>query len=1140
MNQDYEQNLAKRATSDGEAHPEKEPISKQGKNPKKRSWRRTLISSMIFLLLGSVAGGSIYGWFFVQRKLIPLIETEAGNYLHRPLELGNLRSISLASASFGKSALPATEDNPDFVEVKQVKINFALLHFLRRRELKLDLILVKSNLYLEQDASKLWTPTDFGSDDSETGGIEVDVRSIQLDGGQMSLAAYNSATDSLNPPVTARIDRVVLRPRKDRIEFNVAANLLRGGRFTVIGRGNTETGVINLDFVARKLAAAEVSSLLALPIELNQGNLDGKLGVTLTDAPIPELHGELALDDVSMQVPGLVKPFSSSDGKVGFSGSMVELRKVTSNFGQVEAVASGSLDLADVGDYQIDAQVQPVTMPQVFEALELEAPVPVAGEIRGAVAVRGSLDNPLVKFDLATVGASRLDQLDFQQINADLELLGSTLAIKQLDSLPLGGGKIEGSGLLKLDSTESLTFNLRANRVSAKAIADSYEQDLPVDIGRISGQTNLTLQAGELSTLKLRRGTANFDLGNGIVKLDNLNYGNGRWSSRLTSQGVEFGSLPFGEGSTPTIAKGLVDGVFQVTGTKDFDDLSQLDAEGTGALKTVGGQVALNKIKIADGSWNTDAQTENLQLQQLFPELPDEFDDNLSGEFYLTGNIPDQAQPQTLINGFGDLILASGEVKVSDLAIVDQDWKAIAKGTNLRLKQLSSTTPDQFAGLIDGTLELSGTTDDITPEGIIALGDGSLTLPEGVFAAQELAIADGKFRAQVTPQEVDLELFADPNSDELELKGQLGGNLALTGNVDDLSPTAVAAKGRLTFSQGLDLLEQSFAAGVVWDGRRLDVKQAQGDGLNAQGHVVLDPSFFEDIPDKLAAVDYFEFDVTEARWLDVKKLRLNLPTWAVNLDYSGRGDFAGQISGNPSAMNIGGNVGLKDFKVEEVGFAPFLAGNVQISPKTGVKLSLQEILTNPLLSTAEESGSEAQPLDKIELVLDRNFAPLSMAIAQDTLLIEGTGNQEILDLKGQNIPVKLLKTIAVKSEDIAVPENLAPQALDGLLSGDFTFNLNTLATSGSNVIIEDPTLASVRGDRLEGDFQYADGYFGIQDVEFRQRNSIYKLDGNISQNRDDLELDGKISIDGGQIQDILVALQIFELSDFARIFSDRN
>ncbi len=1152
MNQNSEDNSDQQASGNQEENthsiesPEKlprQPVSHHSHDysppAKHRSWRRTIVKTFVFLLLGSTSGGLIYGWYFVQRKLIPLIETEAGNYLHRPLELGELKSLSLTKASFGNSALPPTEDNPDFVKVKEVKINFAPLHFLHKRELKLDLILVQPNLYIEQDQSKLWTPTDFGSDEPSDGGIQVNVRSIQLNEGQLSLVAYNSATEALNPAVTAKIDHAVVRPLENKIKFDVAAELIKGGKFTVDGSGDNQTGIIDLDIIAQQLQAAEVSNLLALPIELDQGNLDGKLGVTLGDNPLPDLQGELDLDNVSLQIPNLVKPFNNSDGKLRFAGSKIELDSVTTSFGQVEGNASGSLDLTELGDYQINAKIKPIKATEVFNALEIEPPVPIQGKIKGDVAVRGDLENPVVKFKIATTNRSRIDRLSFKRIDADLELEGTTLNVKQFTSLPRGGGKIKGNGQLQLDDTQNLAFNVQTENISAKAIARSYNNQLPVDIGRVSSQTNITAQAGDLTTLRFRNGSALFDLGNGTVELDQLNYSDGKWSSQVTTYGVEFGSLPIGKGSTPTIAQGLVDGVFEATGTSDFGNLNQVDVTGSAQVNTVGGQLALPQIAIAEGNWKADAKTTNLQLQRLFPDLPDEFNDNLSGEFYLTGNIPDDAQPQTLINGFGDLTLAEGQVEVSDLKIVDQDWTAIAKGTNLKLKELSSSTPEQLAGLINGKLKLAGTTDNITPEGIQAEGKGSLTLPEGVLDANQLAIADGQFTAQLIPQQVDLSLFADPNSDELDLKGQFAGKLAVAGKVDNLSPTAVTAKGNVTFSQGIDLLEQPLSAAIVWDGKRLDVLRAKGDGLNAKGYIILDESFFSDIPDKLAAVKYFEFNVPEARWIDIRKLRLTLPSWATNLDYSGKGDFAGKISGIPSQMNINGNLGLKDFRVEDIDFAPFLAGNVQVSPETGVKLSLQEILTTPLLPATEDFGSESQPLDKIELVLDANFSPLALAIAQDYLLIKGEGKQEILNLTTKNIPVALLKTIAIKSDEIEVPENMAPQAVDGKLSGKVRFNLNTLEASGKNIVIDNPALASIRGDRLEGDFQYTDGFFGIQDVEFKQRNSIYKLKGDITQKPDDIELDGQITINGGQIQDILVALQIFELSDFARMFSDR-
>jgi translocation and assembly module TamB len=1131
MNQDSEYNLDKQVNS-GDYPVKCSPLWH-------KKLRKKIFMTVSLLLLGGTGSGLIYGWYFIQRKLIPLIETEASNYLHRPLELGELKSLSLTKASFGKSALPATNDNPDFVKVKEVQINLAPWYFLRHQELNLDLILVKPDVYLEQDQSKLWTPTDFGDDKESDGGIKVNVKSIQLEQGQLSLVAYNPQSQSLNPAVIANIDEIIIRPQDHIIKFDAAAELRQGGKFTVVGQGNSQTDVIDLRVIANQLKASEVSNLLALPIELGQGNLKGKLRVILKDQPMPELQGALALEQVSLQIPGLVQPFSRSQGKLRFQGSKIELERIATNFGEVSGLATGSLNLAEQGDYQIKTQVKPVTMQKVTEALKLDAPIPLQGKIAGDVSVTGSLEKPIVEFDLATTSPSRLDKLKFKQIDADLELVGTTLNVQQFNSLPQGGGSIVGNGKLQLDGSQNLAFNIQAVGISAKTIARGYDRQLPVDFDQISGQTKLSAQAGDLSTLRFRDGAANFELGQGRVSIENLDYGKGRWTSKLTASAVEFGSLPFGKGSTPNIAQGLISGVFDVLGTKDLGNLDQVKATGQANLNTIGGNVDLPKITITQGNWRVDTNTQNLKLQRLFPDLPDEFNDNLGGNFSLTGNIPDQAQPKTLINGFGDLALAQGKVRVDSLKIVEQDWTAIAQGTNLKLKELSSSTPEQFAGLVNGRVKLTGTTDNITPDGIRAEGNGSLTLPEGVFQAPKLAIANGQFNAQVIPQQVDLSLFADPNSKEFELQGKLGGQLTVTGQVDNLNPTAVNAKGNLSFSEGIDLWEQPLSAAIVWNGQRLDVLQAQGNGLNSQGQVVLDPSFFSDIPDKLAAVDFFEFDVKEAQEIDLKKLRIPLPNWAKNLEYAGTGDFAGKIKGTPAAMTINGNVGVNDFLVEGRQFAPFLAGNVQVSPETGVKLRLQEVLTTPFLSRKKFVTDNSPALDKIELVLDPNFAPLNFALVQDDLRVAGTGKEELLNLTTANVPLELLKTIALKNEDLTIPENLAPQPIKGNMSGDFSLNLNTLAASGSQVVIDDPALASIRGDRLEGDFQYVDGYIAIQDVKFKQRNSIYQLKGNLTQKPEDLELDGQITVNGGQIQDILVALQIFELNDFTRIFSDR-
>lgn len=1094
-------------------------------------WRKIFLGITI-LLLGGTGASLIGGWYLIQNKLIPLIETELTDYLHRPLELGDLTSLSPNGARFGESKLPAIATNPDTLTAQAVQIKFNPVKFLWRRVLQLDVIILQPDIYLEQDNTRLWTPTDFGDKStgkkSDGGGIKVDVDTIQFKQADLTLAAWNKEAQKLQPSVSGKVSLAVIRflHQDKQIKFDVAGKLDRGGEFTVDGLGVNKPEVIDLTLTADKLAATEVSNLLALPIELQQGNIDGEIGIKLTGKPLPELSGSAHLNTVTLQIPTLVKPFTNSNGDLEFNGSEIELQQIGANFGEVRGEVNGSLDFAEPGNYKIDADVREVEIDRVIEALELEPPpIPLKGKIGGKVKVTGSLETPLTSFELVTTTPSSIDRLKFDKITANLDIIGDTLSVRQFQGLPQAGGKVWGTGKLQLDDSQNLAFDVWANNISGKAIARSYENKLPVDIGNISGRVKLAAQAGNPETFQISDGNAKFLLGNGTVQIDRLQYARGKWQSQLVTTKVEFGSLPFGKGSTPTIAKGLVDGKFQVLGTADFD-LAKVRADGTANLNTVGGKILLPRVELAQGIWQADTRTTDLKLRRLFPEVPTEFNDNLSGKIYLTGEVEPNAQGDTTIKGFGDLNLAQGTVKVSDLKIVGDNWQTSAKGSNLQLKQLSSTTPEQFAGTIDTTLKLSGTIDNITPEGIIANGNGSLTLPEGVFAANNLAIAGGKFTTKIIPQGVDLSLFADPNSDDLQLTGQLTGELTATGKVDNLDPTAVSAAGALNFSEGIDLLEQPLTATVNWNGKRLNVLQAQGEGLAAKGYIDLDNSFFGDIPDKLAAIDYFEFDVAEAQWLDVTRLRIPLPSWAVNLDYSGRADFFGIVKGIPAAMDIDGKLDLRHFRVEDVTFAPILSGLVRVDPNRGANLQLSE------LSDASK--------ERIELVLDGNFSPKAFVIKRDEISIVGRGKQEIVQIETKNVPLDLLKTVAIKNSDFNIPKNLATQPLEGELTGKFTTNLNTLATSGENLTIAAPVLGRVQGDRLKGDFQYGEGYFALQNVEFQQRESIYQISGKLSQSENDLALDGNIAITQGQIQDVLIALEIFELRDFSQLFGDRG
>ncbi|MEM9271781.1 MAG: translocation/assembly module TamB domain-containing protein [Cyanobacteria bacterium P01_F01_bin.143] len=1100
---------------------------KQDKKTLKQTFRwRKWLAIAFMIVLGLYGTGSVVAWYFVQTKLIPLIEVELGKFLHRPITVGDLQQLSLISARFGESSLPATTDNPDRAEIDAIAVNFNLIPFVFKKTLPLKVNLIRPDFYIEQDPRGVWTPSNFGTGEPSGDGIKIDVQAVNLKQADITLVAFNRETKQLNPPVKAEFKsgKVNIIDDGDLVKFKIQGKLVQGGKIKVTGE--VVDNIIDLVVDGNKLAAKEIENLLALPIAFDEGTVNGKVGVKINKSPTPKLDGQAKLNNVNLRIPGLTNTFDKSNGKLNFDGYDIKLERVKTQFDQVQGVANGTIDIEGQGNYDLDIQVKSIDSNKVLEALELEAPVPLKGKIAGDVNLTGILENPLVEFGISTTTATQIDRLDFKKVEGNLALQGNELVVQNFTGIPQAGGRIQAQGLIKLDASQKVSLNVQGEKLVSSAIAQSYETKLPLEMGLATGNAQIDFTADDLSTFQISNGRGNFVLGEGLVRLSNLNYQDREWRSRILASDVRFDSLPFGKDFPETIGAGLVNGSFKATGEINDPNLQTVIAEGTATVNTVGGMILSPQINMESGIWQGDFTTNQINLRQLFPEVPTEFNDQIKGDVFLTGKVSAPPGEATTITGFGDLELAAGKVQLSDLKITGNDWSAIADAENLELEQLNSTTPEQFAGLINGNFDLSGTVDNITPEGVIAQGDGSLTLPEGVFDARNLAIADGNFQTVIIPQGVDLSLFVDPNSNDFILEGNLTGKLDVTGQVTKIDPTEVSARGNVAFSQGIDLLESPFSADIIWDGYRLDVLQATGDNLDTRGFIELDNSFFKEIPDKLAAVNYFEFDVTRANWLDVNRLKLTLPSWAVNLDKTGRFDFRGYLSGTPALMNIDGDLTMRSLVVESYSFADNLSGTVRMNPTSGVDLDLRESLSDQK--------------QQIQLNLDPNFFPQFFEVQHPDFSVIGNGKQEILQTEMTNFPLELLKVIAIKSPDLEVPENIVAQPLLGKLSGSFTSNLNTLDTSGRNLVITSPAFGRFSGNKLTGNLDYATGYLAVEDVEFRQGNSIYQLKGDVVQQDDDIRLDGLVSVEKGEIQDILVALEIFELRDFGRVAGDRE
>ena len=107
-------------------------------------------------------GGLIYiGLQFWAKKNLPsLIEAKATEVLKRPLELKEIKSISLTGLELRELSIPATDKDQDSVQVAKVKAKYNPLAIIFKGHLPVKVEVVEPQIYLDQAEDGTWLNLD--------------------------------------------------------------------------------------------------------------------------------------------------------------------------------------------------------------------------------------------------------------------------------------------------------------------------------------------------------------------------------------------------------------------------------------------------------------------------------------------------------------------------------------------------------------------------------------------------------------------------------------------------------------------------------------------------------------------------------------------------------------------------------------------------------------------------------------------------------------------------------------------------------------------------------------------------------------------------------------------------------------------
>ncbi|MEH2239173.1 translocation/assembly module TamB domain-containing protein [Nostoc sp.] len=696
------------------------------------------------------------------------------------------------------------------------------------------------------------------------------------------------------------------------------------------------------------------------------------------------------------------------------------------------------------------------------------------------------------------VNKSQLQNLSLAGVeyNGRLILSGSTAPFKIATIRTDGGGVQIGGGTVAVSNVQLQDQGFSAQLVAnGVRLGQILKQSPPALNNPLAGTFQIAGNRDNFSLKTLRgSGEGRLAIGGGTVTAKNIQVADGVYQAQVQAKNVPVRQLA----TVPKQFQGALNGQFDVAGSVDSFKLQTIQASGQARVNVAGGTITASNIQLANGVYQAQVQANNVPLRQL-AAVPPQFQGALTGQVNVAGSV-ESLQPQTIqASGQARVDVAGGTITASNIQVANGLYQAQVQANNVPLQQLAAVPP-QLRGVLTGQANVAGSVESFQPQTIQASGQGRLDVAGGTIAASNIQVANGRYQAVVNASGVELNRFNQ------QLQGQFGGQLQLAGTLGSSKLADVRAAGQVQLSQGIPGLERPLTAAIAWSGERLTIERATAPGLSVTGNILANAKK-AGIPEITA----LNLNV-QAQDYNLKQLPINLPN---QVAVAGRVDFNGQITGKLPLPNVVGQINLRDLVVQDIAFEPLLTGNIDSAQGRGLNLNLAGNSVDP-------KGLLAR--DRLAFNLDANNRPKSFLVKWQQA--SATGNVQGNDwaLKVANFPLQIL--------------NLTPPAITrlgtgkitGLLTGDLLFNQQTLAATG-NLAIANPQIGRLKGDRIAAQFRYGNGKATFTSSEFVKGKSSYALVGTFAQTPKGPQLEGKLNVSQGEIQDVLAVAQVFDLQN---------
>jgi len=766
----------------------------------------------------------------------------------------------------------------------------------------------------------------------------------------------------------------------------------------------------------------------------------------------------------------------------------------------------------------LTAQGQDLPAPEVAGLIKLPAEVK-AGRVNGKVKVQVEPNQPLSVEGTARVRSASVMVPDqyllrsrrptsrrFKAVNGTVQLADRSQTIRfDLQGQVAAGGKFTVKGQW-LRPTQQINLALRVQDLAAKVLDRPFKLPISASAGKIDGNLRVRLQPNQPPSLQ---GTAQLKEVTGrIVQLPTpLTNTTGQLRFRGLTTTLEnvrgiYGKIPVQASGTidPKQGYNLAGRTEQVT-VASVRDTFNLNLPFPTAGRVQGQNLQLTGSLSQPVVTGAIIDAPTVQVDQV------EFQDLLA-RFELRAPILKFTQIRAVptaggvVTGDAQLNIATRENLVFNLQARQVPGDAIA--------QRYGVSPAVKIGTVSAQAQISGPASNLrtavqfqAPEATYP-GTGSVLVSGGRTLLRDInlqvaggrvnvdgRLADGQLQATVAGSGVQLQRFSP------DLRGLFRGRLNVSAPLASLRPETVRAQGQVHFSEGLSVVQEPLMAQVRWDGEKILVQRVTAPGFTAQGSV-----FAKLQGAQAPRISALNLNVqTEDYSLQNLPLRQIPGTQLVGL-----ADFAGRLTGTPTAPNLRGTLRVNDLALNQVAFEPTLAGRLSYQGGQGLDLQL--------------AGTQ----DRLNLALGPNLRPQSFNIRRDEATAVGRTQGDRLLVNLQRFPLATLNL--TPSSRL----NLGPVA--GLVSGDFDVNLQTFTGKG-DVTIAQPRIGGFTGETFTGRLRFEDGVAALSDGVLRQAGSQYGVSGTFTPGANP-QFTAQVKLAQAEVQDILTAFNWFNLGDVQR------